>query len=290
MTSTQPAPITAPITPSMVANGRRPKRTWPLRLHAWVVYAFLFAPIVFLILFAFNSDPKSLRWTGFTTKWFPDAFGDETIREAIANTFLIAIISTALAVVLGTLGAFALARYRILGRTAYDALFFVPLIIPEIVQAVSLLAFVSSTFGVGLPAVIAGHVCFSVAFALVVVRARMANLDVRLEEASSDLGAGPWTTFWRVTFPLALPGIIAGGLLAFTLSFDDLAITKFVISADRQTLPLYVYGNLKNGLDPKVNVVAVFMIAVTLVVLAGSLWLAHRTARRGKGHMELPVA
>lgn len=288
--ATPQAPLTAPITPAMLASGRGPKRTWPLRLHAWVVYGFLFAPILFLVLFAFNSDPRSLRWTGFTTKWFPDAFGDTTIREAIANTFLIALISTVIAVVLGTLGAFALSRYRILGRAAYDALFFIPLVIPEIVQAVALLAFVSASFGIGLPAVIAGHVCFSVAFALVVVRARMANFDPRLEEASSDLGAGPWSTFWRVTFPMALPGIVAGGLLAFTLSFDDLAITKFVISADRQTLPMYVYGNLKNGLDPKVNVVAVFMIAVTLLVLAGSLWLAHRTARRGGGRMELPVA
>lgn len=267
-----------------LAKGRQ--RRWVLRLHSTIVYLFLFLPILFLIVFAFNADPRSLRWKGFTTKWFAEAARDDAIRSAVANTFLIAVVAAVIATVLGTLAAFALTRHRVLGRPAYDALFFVPLVIPEVVQAVSLLAFVSATLpllgfriGTGLPAVVFGHVCFAVAFALVVVRARLANMDSRLEEASSDLGASPWSTFWRVTFPLALPGIVAGALLAFTLSFDDLAISSMVTSPDRQTLPLFVYANLKNGLKPTVNAVSVFMIVVSLVVLAGSMLLARITAR-----------
>lgn len=287
-------PLTAPLTPAMLAGRSPGPRTWLLKLHTAGVYVFLFLPIGFLVVFAFNST-RAARWTGFTAKWFGLAFGNRDIREAIGNTFLIAVVATVVAVALGTLAAYALARYRILGRAAYDALFFIPLVIPEIVQAVSLLAFVSGTvpllgleIGTGLPAVVFGHVSFSVSFALVVVRARLAGFDPRLEEASSDLGATPWTTFWRVTFPLALPGIVAGGLLAFTLSFDDLAITSFVTSPERQTLPLYVYSNLKNGLDPKVNVVALFMIVVSLAILAVALLFARRTARGGR--MELPIA
>lgn len=291
--SPESRPMTAPLTPATLAGRSRGPRTWLLRTHSILVYVFLFFPILFLVAFSFN-DSKAARWTGFTTRWYPDAFGSPVIRSAMSNTFLIAVIATLISVALGTLAAYALSRYRILGRAAYDGLFFIPLVIPEIVQAVSLLAFVSGTLpivggqiGRGLPAVIFGHVAFSISFALVVVRARLANFDERLEEASADLGANAWTTFWRVTFPLTLPGIVAGGLLAFTLSFDDLAITSFVTSPDRQTLPLFVYSNLKNGLDPKVNVVAVFMIGVSLLILALALVFARLTARGGR--TELPI-
>lgn len=289
----KPLPMTAPLTPQMLSGRSKGPRTWILRTHSILVYLFLFAPIVLLVVYAFN-DGRGGQWQGFTVGWFRQVFLEESrdsreIFEAIQATFLVALVATAISIVLGTLAAYALSRYRILGRAAYDGLFFIPLVIPEIVQAVSLLAFVQGTIpiGQGFAAVILGHVSFSVSFALIVVRARMANFDARLEEASSDLGATPWTTFWRVTFPLALPGIVAGGLLAFTLSFDDLAITLMVTDPNLTTLPLWVYGKMKFGLNPQVNVVAVFMIFVSVGILAIALIIAKLTSRGGK--TELPI-
>jgi spermidine/putrescine transport system permease protein len=278
--------------PAISTAAARPRRSWTswvLALNAAWSYFFLYAPILILILFSFNQSRFGARWTGWTLDWYRQMFRDDRIADAFQTTLLIAVSSTIIATTLGTMLALALERYRFRGRTALDATLYLPIIIPDIVMAVSLLAFFSlvfrllnDSFGLnmrnGLLTVIIAHVAFNISFVTVVVRASLRNFDRRLEEAAQDLGANPWQTFRRITLPLIMPGIVGGALIAFTLSLDDFVVTFFTSGPGVNTLPLEVYSRVRKTITPEINAVSTLMLLGSILLVAASLILQRRQA------------
>jgi spermidine/putrescine transport system permease protein len=259
-----------------------------LKVHAVLVFAFLFAPIVGLVAFSFNKARSGTHWTGFTTHWYNDLLHDTNVLHAFRNTLKVAITATVIATILGTLAAFALTRFKFRGRSGYSTLVFISLVMPEIVMAISLTAFYRRVAHVQLSiwTVIFAHVTFCIAFVVVVVKARLAQFDNRLIEAAADLGATPIQTFLRIVLPLAAPGIFAGAMLAFTISLDDFVITTFTSGAGSTTLPLYIYGQLIFGVSPSINALSTIVLAAALVVLAVGGAFSARSAKRGAGGID----
>jgi spermidine/putrescine transport system permease protein len=212
---------------------------------------------------------------------------DERLVTASLNTLKVALISTLASTIIGTLTALAMERYRFRGKGAFDALLYLPIVIPEIVMALSLLAFFAFAFGVledltgadlrlNLTTVIISHIAFSISFVVVVVRASLKGFDRRLEEAAQDLGADEWQTFWRITFPLILPGIIGGALLAFTLSLDDFVISFFTTGPGASLLPIEVYASVKRSVTPKINAISTVMLVLSMSLVAISQLVQRR--------------
>jgi spermidine/putrescine transport system permease protein len=259
----------------------RPKggrRDWLLTLVAGLTYLFLFAPILVLIAFSFNQSRLGAQWTGFTLDWYARLMGNKQILEAAANSLQIALISTLVSTFLGTLVAFAIHRLRFLGRRVIEGGLYIPIILPEIVMGISLLS-LFSLLGVkpGSLTVILSHITFSLSFVYVTVRARLHDFRHDLERAAQDLGADEWITFWWVTFPLVSPGIVAGALLAFTLSLDDLIITFFTSGPGAQTLPIRIYNMVRQGVSPEINALSTGFMAITLTLVVLSEWLQRRS-------------
>lgn len=205
--------------------------------------------------FSFNDSKLNAVWTGFSLKWYKSLITDYTILQATKNTLLIAIVSTVLSVIIGTLTAVGMYRYKFRGKSILDAVMFVPIIIPEIVMGIAMLSFFSLMqdlfkFEMGITTLIIAHVTFSISYVAIVVRARLQGFDKNLEEAAMDLGASPMQTFFVVTLPVIAPGIVSGGLLAFTLSLDDVIISFFVSGPKSTTLPLKVFSMVKFGVTP----------------------------------------
>ncbi len=249
-----------------------------LSLNAWLMYLFMYAPIVILILFSFNASRYASSWEGFSLRWYQVLFNDRAIGLALRNSLLVALVATAIATVIGTMAALALERYDFWGRLSFDALLYLPIIIPEIAMAVMLLLFfILTRVQLGLGTVIIAHVAFCVSYVAVVVRARVAGLDRTLEEAAQDLYANEWQTFRRVTLPLIMPGIVGGALLAFTLSLDDFVITFFTTGPGTTTLPIQVYGMIKTGVTPEINALSALMLVVSVVLVVASLVLQRRS-------------
>jgi spermidine/putrescine transport system permease protein len=263
--------------PTKKGNARADRSSWGVRLlKTWsgLVYGFLYAPILILVVFSFNDSKRNAVWRGFTFKWYGELLHSSEILMALGKSLEVAIIATTLATILGTLAALGLSRGTFRGKAIYSGLIFLPIVIPEIIMGVSLLSlFVAMKFTLGLPTVILAHAAFSTSFVAVVVRARLQGYDPTLNEAAADLGATPWQTFREVTLPLILPGILSGALLAFTLSFDDFVITFFNSGAGATTLPIKVYSMIKFGVTPVINGVSTIMLSVTftLTVLADVL-------------------
>jgi spermidine/putrescine transport system permease protein len=259
-----------------------------LKLHAAIVFAFLFAPIFVLVVFSFNHARSGTKWTGFSTRWYDDLVHNHEVLQAFRTTIKVAVIATVVATVIGTLAAFALTRYRFFGRTGYSTLVFVSLVMPEIVMGVSMLAFFRRFAHVQLSinTVILAHITFCIAFVVVVVKARLAQFDERLVEAASDLGATPVQAFTRIVLPLAMPGILAGAMLAFTISLDDVVITHFTAGPGATTLPLFIFGQLKFGVSPAINALSsvVLLLSLFLLVIAGIL--SGRASKRGLGGVD----
>jgi spermidine/putrescine transport system permease protein len=261
----RPAPEPAP---------RRPVRRWGrfvLPVYAAFVMVYLVSPILVMILYSFNDSgfkKVSFRWLGFTARWYPKVFDKPDLTAALKNSLVVATVSTVIATIMGTLIALALVRYRFRGRAGTDFVLFMNISAPEIVLGASLLSMFIS-FGVprGMVTIVVAHVMFNIAYVTVTVRARLLGFDRALEEAAQDLGAGPWTTFTKVTLPLIFPGVLAGALLAFALSIDDFVITNFN-AGTVQTFPLSVYGAVKVGIPPQVFVMGtlIFMGGVALAV------------------------
>jgi spermidine/putrescine transport system permease protein len=246
-----------------------------------LTYLFLYVPIIILVLYSFTTDAFGARLTGFTFSWYEQLWRDQRLMGATFNTLYVAFVSMIFSTIIGTMTALALERFRFRGRAAYDAFLYLPVVIPEIVMALSLLAFFSFAFSLirqltgiqlrnGLATVIISHIAFSISFVVIVVRASLRGFDQRMEEAAHDLGANGWQTFWRITFPLILPGIIGGGLLAFTISLDDFIISFFTTGPGTSLLPVEVYSQVKRAVTPKINAISTLMLAVsmTLVVLS----------------------
>lgn len=261
-----------------------------LTAHGVLLYLFLYLPIFILVVFSFNQSQFLTRWEGFTLGWYGQLLEDELTIVALWNSVFVAVVSTLISTVVGTLAAMAMERYRFRGKLAVDALLYLPIIIPDIAMAIMLLVFFNLS-GIGFTpwklelaglrlavpfSVIIGHVSFNISFVAVIVRARLADMDRDLEEAAQDLYANTWQTFYRVTLPMMAPGIVAGALLAFTLSMDDFVITFFTSGAGFNTLPVRVFGLVKKGVTPKINAISVIMIMGSL-----SLVFISRFFQRG---------
>ena len=251
-----------------------------VRIYAALGFAYLFVPIGYTFAFSFNDAAKSnLVWRGFTLDNWRDPCGAPEVCTALGNSIKIGLLATTAATVLGTMIAFALVRHRFRGRSSTNLLIFLPMATPEVVLGASLLAlFLNLRVNPGFWTIVIAHVMFCISFVVVTVKARLASLDPRLEQAAMDLYANEWQTFRRVTLPLVAPGILAAALLAFSLSFDDFIITNFNSGAVT-TFPKFVYVSANRGIPPQANVIgsAMFFLALA-VVLAGSLAGGRRRA------------
>jgi spermidine/putrescine transport system permease protein len=249
-----------------------------LAAYTALVYAFLYAPIAILVAFSLNASRQTAFWAGFTLDWYRRLFGNAELFHAVRNSLVVAAGATAIAVLLGTPAALALARPGFRGERATQALLYLPVIIPEVVLGAALVTFFGAVgLRLSIVTVVIAHVVFSVSYVAIVVRARLAGLDPALMEAARDLGAGPFETFRRVTLPLAAPGILAAALLVFTLSIDDYVVTSFVAGVGATTLPLHIYSMLKVGVTPEVNAISSLLLAVTIVLIVA----AHRLLGKG---------
>jgi spermidine/putrescine transport system permease protein len=259
-----------------------------LKLHAVLVFAFLFTPIVVLVVFSFNKARSGTAWTGVSTRWYSKLAHDPLVLQAFRNTLKVAFVATLVATIIGTLAAFALTRFKFAGRSVYSTLIFISLVMPEIVMAISLTAFFKrfAHIDLSIRTVMAAHITFCIAFVVVVVKARLTAFDNRLVEAAADLGATPYQAFLRVVLPLATPGIVAGAMLAFTISLDDVVITNFTSGPGSTTLPLYIFSQLKFGVSPAINALStiVLLSALTLLTIGGVFSL--RASRRGVGSID----
>jgi spermidine/putrescine transport system permease protein len=254
--------------------GRRLVGGW-----AALVYVFLYAPIVVVVVYAFNGGRQVLNWDGFSTKWFGEALSDPTITEPLKNSLVIGVANAAVACVLGTALALALPRMRPWARVPVDALVYMTLVTPEIVFGISaLIFFVQIGIPLGLTTILIAHVVFNASVVALIVRARVVGMGESLEEASYDLGAGPVSTFRQVTLPRLAPAILAGGLLAFTFSFDDFITSFFVADAGITTLPLRIFSSLRFGVSPLINATAVMILGLTLVAIIIAYVVLRRSA------------
>ncbi len=249
---------------------------WLLRANSWLVYLFFYAPIALLIIFSFSDNRNVGVWGGFTFGWYEAFADDRNVQGALQNSLQIAVASTAVSVVLGTMAALALERFTFRGRRVFDALLYLPIIVPDVTMAVMMLLFFAQAaellgFSKGFGTITLSHIAFSISFVSIVVRARLAGMDERLEEAAMDLYASRWQAFRHITLPLIMPGVLGGALLAFTLSLDDVVITQFVTGPGWTTLPVYVFGLIRKGVTPLINAVSVVMLIASMVLVALSL-------------------
>jgi len=240
-------------------------------------YVFLYAPIVILIIFSFNSSRFVSTWEGFSLRWYGELFRDAAMMAALKNSLIVAVASTLISTLFGTMAALVMERYQFGGKLAMDALLYLPIIIPEIAMAVMLLLFfVLARVTLSLGTVIIAHVAFNISFVTVVVRARLVGFARRLEEAAQDLGANELQTFWHVTLPLLMPGILGGALLAFTLSLDDFVVTFFTAGVGATTLPLRIYSMVKLGITPEINAISTILVLASMTLLFLSVFLQRK--------------
>lgn len=269
-----------------------------------VTYAFLWLPIVVLVVFSFNDSGSVSAWRGFTLRWYQNIaentvsvagiatnFQTELLIRAVRNSLIVASSATVISTIIGTMFALAVARGTFPGRRLWSALFYLPVVIPDITLGVALAVFFRLAFDLlelmsgqrfvsGFGTIIIAHVAFNIAYVAIIVRARLATMNASLEEAAYDLGANRWQAFWRITFPILMPGVLAGALLAFTLSLDDFVVTFFTAGVGTTTLPLFVYGMLKQRVPPEINAISTLMITASIILVGVSLILQRRRPER----------
>lgn len=265
---------------------------------ALLVYLFLYFPIVILILFSFNESKTNIVFEGFVNRgpcgpfyWYCQLLRNDDVLEAARNTLVIASVTTFVSTILGTMGAIALQRHSFWGKRMSEGAIYTPIVTPEIVMGIGILVFFSAVFGwinsalglqggnrlsMGMGTIIVSHVAFTLPFVILTVRARLVGFDPAVEEAARDLGANEWTTFRRVTLPIIAPGVLAGAMLAFTLSLDDFIITFFTSGPGSTTLPIYVYGLLRRIVTPEVNALSTIWIAVVFLLVLIYQWIERR--------------
>jgi len=266
-------------------------RRWPLRLWIALVCLFLYLPLITLMAFSFNESRRNIVWTGFTLDWYAKVFRNDGLLEAFGNSLTIAAISTAISVVLGALVAVALWRFRFPFKPVFEGTLALPIVVPEICMGVAMLVFFSRimpwptglVWPFNLGAIIIAHVSFSFPFVAVVVRARLASFNRELEEAAKDLGASELRSFLDVLVPHMKPALIAGALLAFTISLDDFVITFFTAGPDTVTFPVKVYSMVRFSVTPEVNASSTLLIVLTVAMTAIGLRLQGREIAQG-GH------
>lgn len=249
-------------------------------IFSMLVYSYIYIPVVILIVFSFNNEKANTHWVGFTTEWYIKLFHDTELLGIFGNTLIVAVISTILSVVIGTIGAVGLARFKFKGKSVINNALYVPIVIPEIVLAVALLSMFSvASFPLGILTLILGHTTLTVPFVIITIKSRLSGFDQSVEEASMDLGADRRTTFLKVTLPMIMPGVISGGFLAFTLSLDDLIISNFIAGTKTMTFPVKVYSMVKSGVSPEVNALTTIIIGLFLLGLFVSKILEKKRAQ-----------
>ncbi|WP_058556366.1 ABC transporter permease subunit [Thiohalocapsa sp. ML1] len=261
------------------------RRRWPLLAVLGFGYAFLYVPVLLLIVYSFNESRLVTVWSGFSVKWYGELLANRQLLDAAWLSVRIAAVNATFAVILGTLAANALVRHgRFRGRTGFELLLTAPLVMPDVIIGLSLLLlFVAMQQVIGWPdgrgftTIAIAHITFSMAYVAVVVRARLAQMDRSLEEAAMDLGARPLTVYRTITLPLIAPALLSGWLLAFTLSLDDLVIASFVSGPGSTTLPMVIYASVRMGVSPQINALATVIVAlVTLAVVVAALTMRER--------------
>ena len=241
------------------------KKNLLLAVSAGLVYLFLYLPLVIVVVFSFNDSKLNAEWVGFTWKWYGKLLYNQEMLTAAMNSLIIASVSAGIATILGTLAGIAMYQYRL---RLLQMLVLAPIAMPEILMGVSLLVlFIMVNMTLGLISIMLAHITFCIGFVALAVQARISSLDPALIEAARDLGATPWQCFREVTLPLLMPGILAGALMAFTLSIDDFVITFFTAGVGSSTLPLQIYSMVKIAVTPEVNAVSTLLMLVTLVVI-----------------------
>ncbi|HEU0240276.1 MAG TPA: ABC transporter permease [Micromonosporaceae bacterium] len=268
------------------APRRRPRRRVGdalLHSYTWLVIVWLSLPVLVMIVFSFNNPHGryNTTWVGFTTKyWSSKLFAFEDLTQALITSLVIAVLSTLITTILGTMIGIALGKYRFRGQGSFNLLLFAVISAPEIVLGASLLSlFTTFNTGLGYVTILIAHVMFSLSFVAIVVRARVLTLDPSIEDAARDLGADSWTTFRRVTFPMIVPGILSGALLAFVLSIDDYVVTSFT-SGNVTTFPLWIYGVSKLGLPPQADVMGTMIFVAGLLIAGTNAIVSTRRAAR----------
>ena len=262
------------------------RRAW-IRLTLAATFIFLYAPILTLVAFSFNDSRRNIVWRGFTLKYYEKAWNNESLIEAFTNSLTIAFISTIVSVILGAMVAILLWRFRFPFKAPYEGATALPIVIPEICMGVAMLAFFARIgwpsgmpWPLNLSQITIAHISFSFPFVAVVVRARLASFNRELEEAAKDLGANEWQTFRDVLIPFMRPGLVAGGLLAFTLSLDDFVITFFTSGPDTVTFPVKVYSMVRFSVTPEVNAASAVLIVITVVLTTIALWIQGRMEKK----------
>jgi spermidine/putrescine transport system permease protein len=306
----QPAAAGVKVHKSRPAPLEYGRKRW-LQIILVVSFVFLYFPIFALIAFSFNNSKRNVTWEGFTFFYYVKAFNNSALHDALTNSLIVAFWSTVISTIIGAMLGLALYRYRFPAKGPFEGLIHLPIVIPEICMAVAMLAFFafvdrqifawlndniiasindslgtsfSLQLGLGLFTITVSHIAFSFPFVAVVVRSRMAGFDESLEEASRDLGASASQTFWNVTLPYMMPGVIAGALLAFTLSLDDFLITFFTSGPASTTFPVKIYSMVRQSVTPEVNAASTVLIVVTLTMTALGMWLQSRSGKKQIGH------
>lgn len=265
-------------------------RQWPLRAIVGGTLLFLYLPLITLMVFSFNDSRRNIVWHGFTFKYYEKAFNNEQLLQAFINSLTIAFLCTVISVILGALTAVMLWRFRFPGKTVVEGSMALPIVVPEICMGVAMLVFFARVmpwpsgmpWPLNLGAITIAHISFAFPFVATVVRARLASFNRELEEAAKDLGASEWRTFWDVLVPHMQPGLIAGALLAFTLSLDDFVITFFTAGPDTVTFPVKVYSMLRFSVTPEVNAASTILIVVTVILTAVGLQMQNNATKDKK--------
>ena len=259
------------------------KNTLSKNIVIVLTFIFLYAPIIVLVIYSFNKSKMNVIWTGFTLDWYKRLFENTDLLEAFRNTLLIAGISTITSTIIGTISALGLYKYNFPLKKLVNRLIYIPIVIPEIVLGISLLSvFTMANLKLGLVSIIISHIAFSIPFVITSVRSTLNLLPKEYEEAAIDLGANKFNVFTKVTLPLIMPGVVSGGLLALTLSMDDVVISYFTAGPGSHTLPLQIYSIIKTGITPDVNALSTLILLVTIIVLTlAAIIQSKKIARRG---------
>lgn len=274
----------------MEAGAARKRKHRVKRGFAWfgvsIWYFLLYIPIVIMFIYSFNTQKQNLIWQGFTTDWYGKLFRDTELMGILGNTLIVSIVSTILSVIIGTMAAYGITRYKFKGKNLLLNIMYIPIVIPEIILGVSLLMiYLAVNIPLSLFGMILAHVTFCAPFVVITVRGRIADMGIVEEEASMDLGANRRTTFLKVTLPMMTPAIMAGAFMAFTMSFDDLVVSNFVAGANSTTLPIKVQSMVKTGVTPEVNALSTVIFAV-LLIGCGLLNLLEKLKKKREERIE----
>jgi putrescine transport system permease protein len=254
-------------------------------------FAFLYLPMLILVIFSFNESKLVTVWAGFSTKWYGELVHDQAFLNAAWTTLKVALVSSTISTVLGTMAAYVIVRAgRFSGRTLFSGMIYAPLVMPEVITGLAmLLLFITIGLDRGVTTIILAHITFTMCFVSVVVSSRLATFDKSLEEAALDLGCTPWDAFKSVTLPIIAPAVISGWLLAFTLSLDDLVISQFVAGPSATTLPMKIFSSVRLGVNPQINALSTIMIAIVTVGVISASLLTKRSIARQRAEEQAAV-